>query len=119
MPFVAQLDGSSGPSHLIGFALDGFPIYGGRDINGNAVAVSQLDACNGITSATPEFPSGAYHYVLPVGVTGKQSSLNCYAGTVSEMQMAIARKLMCGMNAYYAQLARAANGRRRVRKADG
>ncbi len=116
---VAQLDGSSGPSHLIGFALDGFPIYGGRDINGNAVAVSQLDACNGITSATPEFPSGAYHYVLPVGVTGKQSSLNCYAGTVSEMQMAIARKLMCGMNAYYAQLARAANGRRRVRKADG
>ena len=116
---VAQIDGTSGPSHLIGFALDGFPIYGGRDINGNTISVSQLDACNGITSPTPEFPSGAYHYVLPIGVTGKQSSLNCYAGTVSEMQMAIARKLMCGMNAYYAQLARAANGRRRVRKADG
>lgn len=78
---VQQIDGSSGPSHLIGFALDGFPIYGGRDINGNTIAVSQLDACNGITSPTPEFPNGAYHYVLPIGVTGSRSSLNCFAGT--------------------------------------
>jgi len=78
---VAQVDGATGPSHLIGFALDGFPIYGGRDVNGKVISVSQLDACNGITSATPEFPNGAYHYVLPVGVTGTHSSLNCYAGT--------------------------------------
>lgn len=75
-----QLDGN-GPSHILGFALDGFPIYGGRDINGNVISVSQLDACNGITSPTPEFPNGAYHYVLPIGVTGAQSSLHCYAGT--------------------------------------
>jgi hypothetical protein len=75
-----QVDGD-GPSHIIGFALDGFPIYGGRDVNGNVVSVSQLDACNGITSPTPEFPNGAYHYVLPIGVTDKYSSLNCYAGT--------------------------------------
>jgi hypothetical protein len=80
---VQQIDGSSGPSHLIGIALDGYPVYGGRDVNGNTIAVSQLDACNGITSATPEFPGGAYHYVLPIGVTGKQSSLNCYTGSVS------------------------------------
>ncbi len=78
---TAQLDGS-GPSHLLGIALDGFPIYGGRDANGNVVSTAQLDACNGITSPTPEFPNGAYHYVLPIGVTGKQSSLNCYSGTV-------------------------------------
>jgi hypothetical protein len=70
-----------GPSHLIGFALDGFPIHGGRDLNGNTIPVSKLDACNGITSATPEFPTGIYQYVLPIGVTGKRSSLNCYAGT--------------------------------------
>lgn len=94
---TSQIDGSSGPSHLIGFALDGFPIYGGRDINGNVISVSQLDSCNGITSATPEFPNGAYHYVLPIGVTSKQSSLNCYTGTVTQTQMASAKKLICTM----------------------
>jgi hypothetical protein len=94
---VSQVDGTSGPSHIIGFALDGFPIYGGRDINGNTISVSQLDSCNGITSATPEFPNGAYHYVLPIGVTGSQSSLNCYAGTVSQTEVAKAVKLKCTM----------------------
>ncbi len=78
---TAQIDGAKGPSHLIGIALDGYPIYGGRDINGNIISVSQLDSCNGITSPTPEFPNGAYHYVLPVGVTSGRSSLNCYTGT--------------------------------------
>jgi hypothetical protein len=92
---VASRDGATGPSHLIGFALDGFPIYGGRDANGNTIPVAKLDACNGITSATPEFPNGIYHYVLPIGVTGKRSSLNCYAGTVSQQQMALARTMMC------------------------
>ncbi len=77
------LDGT-GPSHILGFALDGFPIYGGRDINGNVISVSQLDACNGITSATPEFPNGAYHYVLPIGVTNNRSSLTCYSGTAQQ-----------------------------------
>ena len=94
---VSQVDGATGPSHLIGFALDGFPIYGGRDINGNVISTSQLDSCNGINSATPEFPNGAYHYVLPIGVTGKQSSMNCYAGTVTQTQMARAKKLICTM----------------------
>ena len=94
---TSQIDGATGPSHIIGFALDGFPVYGGRDVNGNVISVSQLDSCNGITSATPEFPSGAYHYVLPIGVTGKQSSLNCYTGTVTQTQMASAKKLMCIM----------------------
>lgn len=92
---VATVDGASGPSHILGFALDGYPIYGGRDINGNVISVSQLDACDGITSPTPEFPSGAYHYVLPIGVTGKQSSLNCFSGTVTESAMAAARRIRC------------------------
>jgi hypothetical protein len=92
---VVSRDGATGPSHLIGFALDGFPIYGGRDTNGNVIPVSKLDACNGITSATPEFPNGIYHYVLPIGVTGKRSSLNCYSGAVTQQQMALARTLMC------------------------
>jgi hypothetical protein len=91
------VDGTTGPSHIIGIALDGYPIYGGYDINGNAVSVSSLDACNGITSPTPEFPSGAYHYVLPVGVTTKQSSINCYTGTVSATLSAQMQKLACKM----------------------
>jgi hypothetical protein len=96
---VATVDGSTGPSHLIGIALDGFPIYGGRDINGNTISTSQLDACNGITSPTPEFPSGAYHYVLPYNVTGKYSSLNCYSGTVSSGLMAQSSRRFCDMKA--------------------
>jgi hypothetical protein len=93
-----------GPSHIIGIALDGFPIYGGRDINGSLVDVSQLDACNGITSATPEFPSGAYHYVLPTGVMTKFASINCYKGTVSAGTMAQARKLACNMKMMFAMI---------------
>jgi len=85
------------PSHIIGIALDGYPVYGGYDNTGAVVQVSQLDACNGITSATPEFPNGAYHYVLPVGVTTKYSSLNCYTGTVSGTLMAKMDKLGCRM----------------------
>jgi hypothetical protein len=116
---VAQIDGTSGPSHLIGIALDGFPIYGGRDINGNTIAVSQLDACNGITSPTPEFPGGIYHYVLPSGVTGSRSSLNCYAGTVSQAQLAMATRYICGLDALDKRLQVAARVRRlRIAAAD-
>jgi hypothetical protein len=85
---TAEVDSTGGPSHIIGIALDGFPIYGGRDINGNVIQVSQLDSCNGITSATPEFPNGVYHYVLPEGVTDQYSSINCYVGTVTQSQIA-------------------------------
>ena len=101
---TSQVDTSTGPSHIIGIALDGFPVYGGRDINGNLIDVSQLDACNGITSATPEFPSGAYHYVLPIGVTTKYASINCYKGTVSGATMAEARKLACNMKTMFAMI---------------
>ncbi|MGD0738361.1 MAG: YHYH protein [Terracidiphilus sp.] len=101
---TSQVDTSTGPSHIIGIALDGFPIYGGRDINGNVIGVSQLDACNGITSATPEFPSGAYHYVLPIGVTTKYASINCYSGTASSGTMAAARKQACNMKMMFAML---------------
>ncbi len=94
---VTATEDGTGPSHIIGIALDGYPVYGGRDNNGNIVDVSQLDACNGITSATPEFPNGAYHYVLPLNTTDKYSSLNCYTGTVSTTLMAEMRKKACRM----------------------
>jgi hypothetical protein len=95
--WTSVVDGTTGPSHIIGIALDGYPIYGGYDINGNAVNVASLDACNGITSATPEFPSGAYHYVLPVNTTTKQSSINCFTGTVNATLSAQMQKLACKM----------------------
>ena len=95
--WTSVVDGTSGPSHIIGIALDGFPIYGGYDVNGNAVSVSSLDACNGITSATPEFPSGAYHYVLPVNTTSARSSIGCYSGTVDATLSAQMKKLGCKM----------------------
>ena len=96
--WTAVADGSStSASHIIGIALDGYPIYGGYDVNGKAVDPSTLDACNGITSATPEFPSGTYHYVLPVNTTTKQSSINCYTGTVSATLSAEMKRLACKM----------------------
>jgi hypothetical protein len=59
-----MVDAEGGPSHLIGVAFDGFPIYGARAMDGSQINATRLDACNGITSATPEFPNGIYHYVL-------------------------------------------------------
>lgn len=85
-------DTDAGPSHLVGIALDGYPIYGDRDINGHQVAVTALDECNGITSATPEFPSGVYHYVLPRGSVTGQAAPRCLRGTVpAQLAMAVAQ----------------------------
>lgn len=58
---TAQVDEEGGPSHIIGIAFDGFPIYGDRDINGDPIDPTTLDDCNGIESPTPEFPDGLYH----------------------------------------------------------
>jgi hypothetical protein len=88
---TAQVDTAGGPSHIIGVALDGFPIYGGRDIQGQVITTAQLDACNGITSATPEVPSGVYHYVLPEGVSSERSSMGCYSAAVSAQTVAQAQ----------------------------
>jgi hypothetical protein len=64
----------------LGIAFDGFLIYGNKDINGKTVSSSQLDQCNGITSPTPEFPAGIYHYVLTEEKSNR-STINCFAGT--------------------------------------
>ena len=99
--WTPTVDGATGASHIIGIALDGFPIYGGRDVNGNIIDPATLDACNGITSVTPEFSTAAYHYVLPItasgNVTTKQSSINCYAGTVGATLSAQMKKIGCVM----------------------
>ena len=80
---TATVDEADGPSHIIGIAFDGYPIYGDRDIDGKQVTAGDLDKCNGITSATPEFPEGVYHYVL-LDVADSTSSIRCFTGVVSD-----------------------------------
>jgi len=81
-----KVDVETGPSHIIGIALDGFLIYGANDINGKPVPSSALDECNGINSPTPEFPNGVYHYVLP-GTADATSSIRCFHGKVEVAQI--------------------------------
>lgn len=78
-----QVDKKGGPSHIIGVAWDGFPVYGDRNAKGKKVKPGALDACNGIKSATPEFPKGIYHYVL-LDVQTAQSSPACLSGTPTD-----------------------------------
>lgn len=47
-------------ANLVGFLRDGFPIYGRKDKDGTYPG--NLDAYNGHTAATTEFPNGIYHY---------------------------------------------------------
>jgi hypothetical protein len=49
-------------SGLMGFLLDGFPVYGPQEENGTTVTSSQLDAYHGHTHVTVDFPNGIYHY---------------------------------------------------------
>jgi len=77
---TSVIDKVGGPSHILGIAFDGFLIYGDRDISGKIISSTQLDSCNGITSPTPEFPAGVYHYVLTEEKSNK-STINCFTGT--------------------------------------
>ena len=78
---TSVVDGTSGPSRIIGIAFDGYLIYGNRDVDGKEVTAGELDECNGITSPTPEFPEGIYHYVL-LDTADSMSSIRCFTGTV-------------------------------------
>lgn len=83
---TAKVDKTTKPSHIIGFALDGFPIYGDRDAKGKQLTAKNLDKCNGINNATPEFPKGIYHYVL-LGTSDARSSITCFHGVVDTSQI--------------------------------
>lgn len=48
-------------SALLGFLLDGFPVYGPEE-NNAPVVVSGLDAYHGHKHPTEDFPNGIYHY---------------------------------------------------------
>ena len=66
----------SSKSVLIGFMLDGFPIYGPQETTG--MAPTGLDSCNGHTHATLEYPNGIYHYHV---VSSPPYLVGCFRGT--------------------------------------
>ncbi|MEY4294749.1 MAG: hypothetical protein RLY82_437 [Pseudomonadota bacterium] len=72
---TASFGGGGSPSHLVGWALDGFPVYGPTNASGNPVS---LDACNGEFHATTEYPAGIYHYHV---TSTSPYLIGCYAGT--------------------------------------
>jgi hypothetical protein len=94
---TAMVDTAGGPSHIIGVAFDGYLIYGDRDISGRQLAASQLDQCSGITSPTPEFPQGIYHYVL-LNTSSAASSIRCFTGTLTASATASFSTAMKGMH---------------------
>jgi YHYH protein len=49
-------------SGLMGFLLDGFPVYGTQEENGKTVVNTDLDVYHGHTHATVDYPKGIYHY---------------------------------------------------------
>jgi hypothetical protein len=55
------LTGKNGSSSLIGFLLDGFPVYGPIE-NGKRIINTDLDELHGHTGVTADYPNGIYHY---------------------------------------------------------
>jgi len=72
--------GTSGPSPLFGYALDGFGIYGPRGEDGNMITNAQLDQCHG--HVAPVLWNGSmqaiYHYHLN---REYPFSVGCFRGT--------------------------------------
>jgi hypothetical protein len=56
-----HLTATLGTDALLGFLLDGFPVYGPME-NGVAVTNDDLDDYHGHVGPTAEYPSGIYHY---------------------------------------------------------
>jgi YHYH protein len=71
----AMGNASASPSALIGWALDGFPVYGTTNSSGTPLS---LDSCHGEFHATTEYPSGIYHYHV---TSSAPYLVGCYAGT--------------------------------------
>ena len=73
-------DPGTGHSNLLGYALDGFGIYGLRDVTGNHLSSAQLDACHGHTHAITWNGTTVvmYHYHLTYDYP---YSISCFKGT--------------------------------------
>jgi YHYH protein len=72
--------GPGGASDLLGYALDGFGIYGPYDENGKLVTDADLDACHGRTSEVMwnGNPTDIYHYQF---TEEYPYTIGCFTGT--------------------------------------
>jgi hypothetical protein len=76
------LTGKFGKDALLGFLLDGFPVYGPQE-NGKTVASADLDQYHGHFTVTADYPQGIYHYhttadspyIAGVGYYGKSGQV--------------------------------------------
>ncbi len=55
------LTAAKGKDALLGFLLDGFPVYGPLE-NGKTITTADLDKYHGHTAPTADYPNGIYHY---------------------------------------------------------
>jgi hypothetical protein len=55
------LTATKGKNVLLGFLLDGFPVYGPLE-NGKTITNADLDKYHGHSHATTDYPAGIYHY---------------------------------------------------------
>jgi hypothetical protein len=55
------LTAAYGPDALLGFLLDGYPVYGPEE-GGQTITNADLDQYHGHAHATGEYPQGMYHY---------------------------------------------------------
>ncbi len=80
---LAEYDSKSGPSKLLGYAIDGFGIYGPRDASGKVLTSADLDACHGITGPV-EWEGRRvtmYHYVATLDFP---YTIGCLRGSWSQ-----------------------------------
>ena len=79
--FLTQSRGKSG---LLGFLLDGYPLYGPVE-NGKTLVSADLDEFHGHSHATAEYPNGVYHYHVTADVPYiNGSGFKGNPGTVSQ-----------------------------------
>ncbi|HEV2309549.1 MAG TPA: YHYH protein [Acidimicrobiia bacterium] len=76
----AALDTGTGHSQLLGYAMDGFGIYGPRGEGGRVLTDADLDACHGRTDAIVWNGTRVrmYHYVMTAEYP---YSIGCFRGT--------------------------------------
>lgn len=75
---------TKGKESLLGFLLDGYPVYGPTE-NGKTITNADLDAYHGHTTVTADYPNGIYHYHTTAAspyING--SGFYGVAGTVSQ-----------------------------------
>ena len=57
--YLTEVEPNASYTRLLGYALDGFPVYGPLNPDGST---PELDDYNGEYSPTPEYPNEIYHY---------------------------------------------------------